>query len=69
EGHLNSLAVHVEMRPEFAAASETEKNQVTNALEQAIKSYIGVSAKSIVQAQGSIERSVGKAKRIVDRRK
>ena len=69
EGHLDSLVVHVEMRPEFAAASETEKSQVTSALEHAIKSYIGVSANIIAQAQGSIERSAGKAKRVVDKRK
>ncbi|MDR2239370.1 MAG: hypothetical protein LBE33_02905, partial [Zoogloeaceae bacterium] len=33
-----------------------------------IKSYIGVSAKVRVVGQNAIERSVGKAKRVIDKR-
>ncbi len=68
ECHLDTLSVNVEMQPEFASDSQSEQRQAVNALEQAIKSYVGVSASVVVQSQGSIERSTGKAKRVVDKR-
>ena len=68
EGHLDSLSVQVEMRQEFNLISDAERIAVTKALEFAIKSYVGVTAKIIIMPQGSIERSAGKAKRVVDRR-
>ncbi len=68
DGHLDTLSVNVEMRPEFTSDSQSERQQAVNILEQAIKSYVGVSASVIVQPQGGIERSMGKAKRVVDKR-
>ncbi len=68
DGHLDMLSVSVEMRPEFAGDSQSEHGQAVSALEQAIKSYVGVSASVIVQPQGGIERSMGKAKRVIDKR-
>ena len=68
EGHLDSLSVQVELRQEFNLISGAERIAVTKALELAIKSYVGVTAKMTIVPQGSIERSVGKAKRVVDRR-
>jgi phenylacetate-CoA ligase len=67
-GHLDTLAVSVEMRPEFASENQSEQQRAANELEQAIKSYVGVSASVIVQPQGGIERSMGKAKRVIDKR-
>ena len=67
-GHLDALSVSVEMRPELANENQTEQQLVARALEQAIKSYVGVSASVIVQPQGGIERSMGKAKRVIDKR-
>ena len=37
-------------------------------LEQAIKTLIGVSCRVRIESEGAIERSVGKAKRVIDRR-
>ena len=68
DGHLDTLSVSVEMRPEFAGDNQSEQQQAVNALEQAIKSYVGVSASVVVQPQGGIERSMGKAKRVIDKR-
>jgi phenylacetate-CoA ligase len=68
DGHLDTLSVSVEMRPEFASDSQSEQQYAVNTLEQAIKSYVGVSANVIVQPQGGIERSMGKAKRVIDKR-
>ncbi len=67
-GHLDALSVSVEMRPELANENQTEQQLAARALEQAIKSYVGVSASVIVQPQGGIERSMGKAKRVIDKR-
>ena len=69
EGHLDSLSVQVEMRQEFNLISDAERIAVTKALELAIKFYVGVTAKMIIMPQGSIERSAGKAKRVIDKRK
>ena len=67
-GHLDALSVRVEMRPEFSGESQTEQQRAASALEQVIKSYVGVSASVIVQPHGAIERSMGKAKRVIDKR-
>ena len=67
-GHLDSLSVNIEMKPEFASENQIEQQNAVSALEQAIKSYVGVSASVIVQPQGGIERSMGKAKRVLDKR-
>ena len=65
EGPLDALTVRVEQR-ENASASDL----ITYAarLSEDIKSYVGVTAKVIVQTSGSIERSAGKAQRVVDLR-
>jgi phenylacetate-CoA ligase len=65
EGRMDELAVQVEARPEAwhgGVASESA------ALAHHIKSLIGVTAKVTVVAPGSIERSLGKAKRVIDNR-
>ena len=67
-GHLDSLSVNIEMKPEFASENQIEQQNAVSAFEQAIKSYVGVSAGVIVQPQGGIERSMGKAKRVLDKR-
>jgi len=62
EGHLDALTVCVE-RTAGQPADETAQR-----LAHEIKSYIGVSARIVVGDPGSVERSVGKAKRVIDRR-
>jgi len=59
---LDELKVLVEARAGAAAGD------VARALEQRIKAQIGVSATVEIAAPGSIERSLGKAKRVIDRR-
>jgi len=67
ENHLDSLTVNVEMRADQpyddAAAASAAKDLLHH-----IKSYIGISTAVNVVAPGSVERSMGKAKRIVDKR-
>jgi phenylacetate-CoA ligase len=57
QGPLDHLTVLVEGKDEAGAK-----------LQHDIKSYIGVSADVKVVAEGTIERSVGKAKRVIDKR-
>jgi phenylacetate-CoA ligase len=65
EGPLDALAVHVEAADAaaFAAAART-----ADALVQQVKSMIGISVRVEVREPGSIERSIGKAKRVLDKR-
>jgi phenylacetate-CoA ligase len=67
-GHLDELEVLVELKPDLAAASKAARQEMAHALQHHIKSYIGVSTEIRVVDVGSIERSVGKAKRVIDKR-
>jgi phenylacetate-CoA ligase len=67
EGPLDTLTVRVELKAEAHADASAALGAKT-ALAHAIKSYIGVNATVKVESPGSIERSVGKAKRVVDKR-
>ncbi len=67
EGPMDTLTVRVEAKsPDQSSGSEAAGEQV--ALEHAIKSLIGVSCRVRIEAAGAIERSVGKARRVIDRR-
>jgi phenylacetate-CoA ligase len=63
--NLDEITVLVERTPQ----SGQQDGQVAGErLEKLIKSLIGISAEVRVVAPGGIERSVGKAKRVVDKR-
>ncbi len=68
DGHLDSITVNVEMKPEFGIATAAEKEYVAHELQHHIKSYIGISTQVRIVEVGGIERSVGKAKRVLDER-
>ena len=69
KGHLDSLEVVVEPRPEFAAESDDKaKAACARDLVHHIKGMIGISATVRLVAVGSIERSLGKAVRCIDMR-
>ncbi|MDK9690712.1 phenylacetate--CoA ligase PaaK [Azospira sp.] len=68
DGHLDSITVNVEMKPEFGIATAAEKEYVAHELQHHIKSYIGISTQVRIVEVGGIERSVGKAKRVIDKR-
>lgn len=65
-GRMDEMEVHVEARLE--AAADDIRKAAANRLEQAIKDTIGITARAIIRDPDTIERSAGKAKRIVDRR-
>ena len=67
DGPLDTLTVRVELKAhEHTDGSAAAGAQA--ALEHAIKSLIGVSCRVKVEPAGAIERSVGKARRVIDRR-
>lgn len=67
QGYLDAVEVHVECTPETAAMSEL-RDRAARSLALDIKNNIGVSVSVRVHEPGSMERSTGKAKRVVDRR-
>ncbi|MBK9596462.1 MAG: phenylacetate--CoA ligase [Rhodocyclales bacterium] len=64
--NLDEVEVQVEMQAE--ADNETARSQAAAELQHHIKSFIGISARVRVVPTASIERSVGKARRVVDKR-
>jgi phenylacetate-CoA ligase len=67
EQHLDALAVYVEMQS-GAEATPGERENVSRSLAHRLKSYIGISARVVVNPAGTIERSFGKARRVIDKR-
>ena len=66
--NLDELTVHVEMGSQLASSSRDAQRAAAQRLEHAIKAYVGLSASAQLATPMAIERSLGKAKRIVDRR-
>jgi phenylacetate-CoA ligase len=65
EGPLDCLTIAVEAVP---GASEAERAAAARDLADHVKNIIGVTARIDVRDPGAIERSLGKARRVVDRR-
>ncbi len=66
-GHLDSLTVNVEW-PAAAGGGSVERDQAAARLVHHVKSSVGISVKVRVADPGTLERSAGKARRVVDRR-
>jgi len=64
-GRMDQLTVNVEGDP---SVGEGDRERLAQDLQHRIKSRIGTSAQVVVLGEGGIERSVGKARRIVDQR-
>ena len=66
-GHLDTLTVHVEW-PAGAASGAEARKAAAASLVHHVKSSVGISVQVRVGDPGSLERSVGKARRVLDRR-
>jgi phenylacetate-CoA ligase len=66
EGRMDEMEVLVEIRPD--ADTPGSRDRSATELAGRIKHTVGVTAKVSVIDAGAIERSLGKAKRIVDKR-
>jgi phenylacetate-CoA ligase len=62
DGRMDEIAVHVEARPDHPPGDDAAR------LAHGIKEFIGITASVIIQPPGGIERSLGKARRVVDLR-
>ncbi len=65
DGNLDALKVHCEL---IADASPGAADTARQRLEKQIKQSIGISAEAVIHEPGSVARSEGKAKRVVDNR-
>ena len=66
EGRLDEMKVEVEAKP--GHTDEAERQAAAAELVHHIKSRIGVSARVVAVEPGRIERSMGKARRVIDKR-
>ena len=67
ESHLDTLTVNVECT-EHLGSDALARERLGQQLQYNIKERIGVTARITVASPGSLERSIGKAKRVIDRR-
>ncbi|MBP7564393.1 MAG: phenylacetate--CoA ligase [Burkholderiaceae bacterium] len=67
EGAMDSLAVVVEVRAGLSHDTPAARQAVVD-LQHDIKAYVGTTARVEVRPEGSMERSMGKAKRVLDLR-
>ena len=63
EGTMDGMRVHVELEP-----GASDKATLASELRSRIRNVVGIGAEVAVGDQGSVERSQGKAKRVVDNR-
>ena len=69
DGALDQLTVKVELDPRVAQCRTPIRDEGRTQISQhRIKAYIGVTAAVSICDPGDIERSVGKAKRVIDMR-
>ncbi len=66
---LDEATVHVEMRPEFLSDSMREMQKLRERIEQEIRTVTGIRMTINLVEPQTLERSVGKAKRVVDHRR
>ena len=67
--NLDRLEVQVEMRPEFFSDEVRVIESITNRIRREIESTLGISAAVTLVEPKSIQRSEGKAVRVIDKRK
>jgi phenylacetate-CoA ligase len=68
QGHLDTLTVHVEWPP-GGAKGTAPREAAARDLAHHVKSRVGISVRVQIEDPGKLERSVGKARRVVDRRR
>lgn len=69
DGSLDVMSVAVELESHGAAVSVESKQDVARRLQHLVKTYVGISIKVDLRQPGTMERSIGKAKRVIDRRR
>ncbi|WP_373088593.1 phenylacetate--CoA ligase PaaK [Zhongshania sp.] len=67
-GNLDSVAVAVELDNSALNISSDRKLEIVKKLQHLVKIHVGITIHVELQSPGSMERSVGKAKRVIDLR-
>ncbi len=67
-GAMDDLEVRIEVTPEVFSDEVRSLETLRNKIHEKIKQLIGLSAKVTLVEPGTIERSIGKAKRVIDMR-
>ena len=65
---LDEMIVRVEVRPDRNVAADEARSTIARRVETRIKDMIGIKVSIAVHAPGTIERSAGKARRVIDLR-
>ena len=69
QGNLDQMIVTVEVTPEaHPTLSEVRRREVAGLLQQQVKTHVGVSIKVTLAEPMRLERSAGKARRVIDNR-
>lgn len=66
--HLDEAELHVEVNPEAFSDETRDMEALRNRIEAVMKSKLGINLKVKLVEPKSIERSIGKAKRVIDKR-
>ncbi len=69
EGNMDSMQVNVEASPPLMETGQEAMDRAAARAVRDIKDFIGVSCTVVVKAVNEIERSQGKAVRVIDHRK
>ncbi|MEW6187548.1 MAG: phenylacetate--CoA ligase [Thermodesulfobacteriota bacterium] len=69
KGYLDTLEVNVEAKPEVYQAGKEKIKEVEKSIEDHMRGLIGIGIKVRLVSPGTITRSEGKAKRVIDERK
>ncbi|MDR0251474.1 MAG: phenylacetate--CoA ligase [Burkholderiales bacterium] len=69
EGFLDSMVVHVEASPPLYAKGQEFMDRVSAKVQKDLKDFIGVTCRVQIHPTGTVERSMGKAVRVIDHRK
>ncbi len=68
KSHLDEIEIHVEVEDTFFSDETRNLEKIREKIETEIRSELGVSARVKLVEPKSIERSMGKAKRVIDKR-
>jgi len=68
QGYLDALEIRVEIRPEWFSDDYREIIGIAQKIEKGLQRVIGLDAKITLVAPNSIERTTGKARRVIDLR-
>lgn len=68
ENYLDQLDIRVEIRPEWFSDNYRDMIKIEDTIKKGLHKVLGLDAKITLVAPGSIERTMGKSKRVVDLR-